>query len=76
MARRGIPLASLRTVVDAPEQRVRDESRAGAWIYQSRLRFEDGRIYLLRVVVAEEHTPAVIVTAYRTSKVEKYWSAE
>ena len=76
MGRRSIPLASVQAVIDYPEQRVRDEARAGAWIYQSRLRFEDGRIYLLRVVVAEEHTPAVIVTAYRTSKVEKYWSAE
>jgi hypothetical protein len=47
-----------------------------AWIYQSRLRFEDGKMHLLRVVVAEEHTPPVIVTAYRTSKIEKYWSAE
>jgi hypothetical protein len=76
MARRSIPLALVRAVMDAPEQRLRDESRAGAWIYQSRLRFEDGRMYLLRVVVAEEHTPPVIVTAYRTSKVTKYWSAE
>jgi len=33
-------------------------------------------MYLLRLLVAEEHTPAVVVTAYRTSKVEKYWSAE
>jgi hypothetical protein len=57
-------------------QRLRDESRAGAWIYPSRLRFKDGKMYLLRVVVAEEHMPPVIVTAYRTSKIEKYWSAE
>ena len=53
-----------------------DEARAGAWIYPSRLRFKDGKMYLLRVVVAEEHMPPVIVTAYRTSKIEKYWSAE
>jgi hypothetical protein len=33
-------------------------------------------MYLLRVVVAEEEQPAVIVTVYRTSKMEKYWSAE
>jgi hypothetical protein len=33
-------------------------------------------MYLLRVVVAEEHTPAVIVPAYRTSRIEGYWSAE
>jgi hypothetical protein len=33
-------------------------------------------MYLLRVVVAEDEEPRVIVTAYRTSKIEKYWSAE
>jgi hypothetical protein len=43
---------------------------------RSRLRFEDGRMYLLRVVVAEDEQPPVIITAYRTSKIEKYWSAE
>ena len=58
------------------EQRLADESRTGRWIRQSRLRFEDGRMYLLRVVVAEDEQPPVIITAYRTSKIEKYWSAE
>jgi hypothetical protein len=62
--------------MDAPEQRLRDESHAGAWIYQSRLRFKDGNMCLLRVVVAEDHMPPAIVTAYRTSKIEKSWSAE
>jgi hypothetical protein len=33
-------------------------------------------MYLLRVVVAEDEQPPVIVTACRTSKIEKYWSAE
>ncbi len=74
--RRGLPLATVKAVIDAPEQRVRDESRSGAWIYQSRVRFEDGKMYLLRVVVAEGYTPPVIVTVYRTSKIEKYWSGE
>ena len=40
------------------------------------LRFEDGKMYLLRIVVAEDEQPPVIITAYRTSKIEKYWSAE
>ena len=48
----------------------------GRRIYQSRVRFEDGKMYLLRVVVAEDEHPPVIVTAYRTSKIEKYWSAK
>ena len=76
MARRGIPLALVRAVMDHPDQRLADESRTGRWIHQSRLRFEDGKMYLLRVVVSEEEQPPVIITAYRTSKIEKYWSAE
>jgi hypothetical protein len=76
MTRRGIPLALVRAVMDHPEQRVADGSRTGRWIYQSRLRFEDGKMYLLRVVVAEGEEPPVVITAYRTSRIEKYWSAE
>jgi hypothetical protein len=40
MTRRGIPLALVQAVMDHPEQRFVDESRAGRWIRQSRLRFE------------------------------------
>ncbi len=74
MTRRGIPLVLVQVVMDHPEQRLVDESRAGRWIHQSRLQFEDGKMYLLRVVVNEGEQPPVIITAYRTSKIEKYWS--
>ena len=76
MTRRSIPLMLVQDVMNHPEQRLVDESRTGRWIYQSRLWFEDGKMYLLRVVVAEDEQPPVIITAYRTSKIEKYWSAE
>ena len=76
MTRRGIRRELVEAVMDQPEQRLVDESRAGRWIYQSRLAFEDGKIYLVRVVVDEDEEPPAIVTAYRTSKIEKYWSAE
>ena len=76
MARRGIPLALVEAVVEHPEQRLVDESHPGRWIHQSRLRFEDGKMYLLRVVADEDEQPPVIITAHRTSKIEKYWSAE
>jgi hypothetical protein len=76
MTRRGIPLALVQAVMEQPEQRVVDESGTGRWIYQSRLRFEDGKMCLLRVVVDEEEQQPLVITAYRTSKVEKYWSAE
>jgi hypothetical protein len=76
MARRGIPLALVQAVMEHPDQRLADGSRADRWIYQSRFQFDDEKICLLRVVVDEGEQPAVIVTAYRTSKIEKYWSAE
>jgi len=45
-------------------------------IWQSRFTAQDGKIYLLRVVVAIDKDPAVVVTLYKTSKVEKYWRTE
>ncbi|HWP92718.1 MAG TPA: hypothetical protein VNN20_11050 [Thermodesulfobacteriota bacterium] len=40
---------------------------------QSHIDFGDGRIFLLPVIVAEDIDPAVVVTVYRTSKIDKYW---
>jgi hypothetical protein len=68
MARRGIPLELVQAVMDHPEQRLIDGSQTRRWIHQSRVRFDDEKIYLLRVVVDEDEQPAVIVTAYRTSE--------
>jgi hypothetical protein len=76
MARRGIPLALVEAVTARPEQRVAGESSPDRWIYQSRMQFEDGKMYLLRVMVAEDEQPPVVITAYRTSKIEKYWRTE
>ena len=73
---RGIPLALVQAVMDRPEQRLVDGSRTGRWIYQSRLMFNDEKIYLLRVVVDEHEEPPAIITAYRTSRIAKYWSTE
>jgi len=75
MARRGIPNTMVEAVLNSPEQKLPDESHAGRWIYQSRMRFDDGKLYLLRVVVSDEEPPTVI-TAYKTSRIEKYWRAE
>jgi len=76
MARRGIPLVLVEALMQHPEQRLADESRAGRWIYQSQLPFEDGKMYLLRVVVDEREQPPVLITVYRTSKIEKHWSVK
>jgi len=38
--------------------------------------FGKGKIFLLRVVVVDSVEPAVVVTVYRTSKINKYWRSE
>jgi len=41
--------------------------------YQSKVDFGEGKVYLLRVIVADNVNPATVVTVYRTSKIKKYW---
>jgi hypothetical protein len=68
--RRQIPLAWIETTMARPEQIAAGTN--GRKISQSRI-VADGRAYLIRLVVEDWHQPPVIVTVYRTSKVEKYW---
>lgn len=68
--RRDIPLEMLIAILQAPEQIV--DAHSGRKIYQSRFEFE-GRPYLVRAVVALTD-PLTVITVYRTSKIEKYWS--
>lgn len=71
LARRQISLAILQQVMAQPEQIVEQES--GRRVYQSRIDFGEGTIYLVRVIVEDQDDPIVVVTAYRTSRLAKYW---
>jgi hypothetical protein len=71
--RRAIPPALLDSVLRDPEQIV--PGNAGTRVYQSRLDFGGGRVFLLRAIVDDTVDPAVVVTVYRTSKIAKYWRA-
>ena len=73
LERRSIPLDLLQSVLQNPEQIV--AAHGGTRAYQSRVEI-DGRMYLLRIIVAEDVEPGVVVTAYRTTKISKYWRAE
>lgn len=72
MERRALHEAVVCGVVMAPEQRY--EVRPGREVFQARVSFPDGT-YLVRVFVDTVRRPAEIVTAYRTSKIMKYWRA-
>lgn len=71
MTRRRIPLEWIDLLLDTPEQHF--EEAPGKEVLQSRVEAENGKIYLLRAIVATDKIPPVLVTVYRTSKVEKDW---
>jgi Domain of unknown function (DUF4258) len=68
--RRKIPLALLEATLERPGQVVSERGHLKA--YQSKCDI-DGKMFLLRVVVDDSADPAVVVTAYRTTRIEKYW---
>lgn len=72
MQRRGIDKIVVQRVLAAPEQR--EAVRTGRDVLQARVDF-GGRSYLVRVFVDVDRSPPEVVTVYRTSKIEKYWSS-
>ena len=70
LRRRGLDKQDLDDVLKNPGQRL--EVRRGRVVVQSKTQ-EGGTEYLLRIFVDIDRNPAEIVTAYRTSKVSKYW---
>ena len=71
MERRSISEALLDKVLNDPQQVVVERENLKA--YQSQIDFGGGRFFLLRVIVDDTVEPAVVVTAYRTNKIAKYW---
>lgn len=67
--RRNIRVEDIEQVLSRPQQII--SVKSGRNIYQSIVGM-DGKQYLLRLIVDEE-IPPVLVTVYRTSKIQKYW---
>ena len=72
MVRRGIPQHMVDDVLANPQQVI--DMPDGKKAYQSQVDFGGGRFFLLRVIVAVDVDPNLVVTVYRTSKISKYWS--
>ena len=70
LVRRGIGLEEMEAVLAAPGQIV--EEHGVIVCYQSRV-IHSGEPYLLRVMVNDEADPKVVVTIYKTSKLNKHW---
>lgn len=70
METRGISSALVDGVMQSPGQIVGEQG--GKKCYQS-LYDRSGSQFLLRLIVADDVAPAVIVTVYHTSRIDKYW---
>ena len=72
MQRRGISKKIIQSILTNPDQIV--EIRQGRSVYQSKVQFDaSNKMYLIRVFIDIDREPPEVVTAYRTSKIEKYW---
>jgi hypothetical protein len=69
MQRRNTTEAEVEAVVRNPEQIL--PAKKGRQMFQSKV--DSKGHLLLRVIVKEEATAYVVVSAYKTSKVAKYW---
>lgn len=75
MSERGVSEEMVLDIVAFPQQTI---SQGGdKMIYQSVKFFEaDGADFLVRVFVNIIKQPNLVITVYRTSKIEKYWQYE
>jgi hypothetical protein len=71
MRRRGITQEQVKAVLANPGQIL--PGRNQRMIYQSKMELGSGKPYLLRVFVDERESPSLVITVYRTSKIQKYW---
>lgn len=71
LLRRNIPSSLLEDVLQSPQQVAPEPD--GTKVFQSKLDFGEGKIFLLRAIVDDRIDPALVITLYRTSKIAKYW---
>ncbi len=62
----GLTVEEVEAVLAAPEQQ--QPGHAGRLVVQSRI----GR-FLIRVIIEQDRDPPEVVTAYRTTNIQKYW---
>lgn len=71
MGRRGIPLNIVESIMQNPQQIVDEYGNKKA--YQSIIKIEASKEYLVRVIVNDTVDPVKVITVYKTSKIVKYW---
>ncbi|MBX2905978.1 MAG: DUF4258 domain-containing protein [Taibaiella sp.] len=72
MELRDISMEMVRFVLNKPAQVIREDNNV---IYQSVVE-QDNHKYLVRIFVNDHKKPNVVITAYKTSKISKYYEGE
>jgi hypothetical protein len=70
MIRRGISEKEVEQTINNPGQICDEKENRKA--YQSLFKTEN-KDFLIRVIIDDKIDPAVVITTYRTSKINKYW---
>lgn len=75
IVRRQLSEEAIRSVAQNPQQVVK--LKKGRKVCQSKYHdLAEGKEMLLRVITEERNALLFVVTAYRTSKIDKYWQKE
>lgn len=69
IAQRNIEIEIVQNVIDQPDSM--DQSELSNVIYQKKVKFEN-EDFLVRVFVNQINEPHLVITAYKTSKLNKY----
>jgi hypothetical protein len=70
---RGISKPLVESILKEPEQRIEQDQFT---VFQSIKTDENNEIFLIRVFVNERKTPNVVITVYKTSKIQKYYESK
>ena len=74
IAARGIDEKLVWQIIEKPQQKIEEDSEKQ--VYQSVVSDSEGTDFLIRVFVNVVKNPNLIITVYKTSKIQKYWEDE
>ncbi len=70
---RGIPMENVESIIARPDQKLEHDN---LMVLQSIVRDINEQRFLIRVFLNINKTPALVVTVYKTSKIEKYYEGK
>ncbi len=73
---RGITEEMVNNLFKNPGQRLLDPFDSGKMILQSIFSDSNAKMFLVRIFINVSKKPPMVITVYKTSKIDKYWNYE